>query len=317
MGGSNDAENLVRLPCREHYMAHLLLIKIYPDNTRLLYAVNKMMLRNKYQSNRVFKFNSHLYKSLREKQYDARRKVQSGNYQIYNINTGEVRWCLNGIIPDGWKYGTNLKNTLGKVRYYNKDNDYEIMLGKNDSIPSGFTKGRRPVRYIFDKNGNKKSYDRDDVPEGWYRECPRKVKLVNIFSGDVITQFDVDQIPENFLLSNFSNNRKICCTHLITKSVATLTDEEYKNNWKWFRTNIFNKGVNSVYMTDVGVVRDSKHYYQLTNRSINFKKYIETDYNFKINQWLIKMSNLPTHWLNKSFIDLGFYLIPKSDFIKY
>jgi transposase-like protein len=44
MGGSDDTDNLVELTPEEHYTCHLLLIKIYPDNSKLLYAANMMMV---------------------------------------------------------------------------------------------------------------------------------------------------------------------------------------------------------------------------------------------------------------------------------
>lgn len=42
LGGSDEAENLVRLTPEEHYVAHQLLVKINPGNVKLLYAVAYM-----------------------------------------------------------------------------------------------------------------------------------------------------------------------------------------------------------------------------------------------------------------------------------
>ena len=42
MGGNNDANNLVDLTAEEHYVAHQLLVKIYPDNSKLVYAAKMM-----------------------------------------------------------------------------------------------------------------------------------------------------------------------------------------------------------------------------------------------------------------------------------
>lgn len=47
IGGSNDAENLVELLPEEHLVAHLLLVKMHPGNTRLIYAANWMTNRVK------------------------------------------------------------------------------------------------------------------------------------------------------------------------------------------------------------------------------------------------------------------------------
>ena len=46
MGGSDEEDNIVALTAREHYLAHLLLIKIYPTNKSLWYAANMMANRN-------------------------------------------------------------------------------------------------------------------------------------------------------------------------------------------------------------------------------------------------------------------------------
>jgi hypothetical protein len=46
VGGSDNPSNLVRLTPEEHYIAHLLLVKIYPGNSKLIYAANMMANRN-------------------------------------------------------------------------------------------------------------------------------------------------------------------------------------------------------------------------------------------------------------------------------
>src|SRR5580704_18811987 len=38
MGGGNDRDNIVRLTPEEHYVAHQLLVKLYPGNTALIAA---------------------------------------------------------------------------------------------------------------------------------------------------------------------------------------------------------------------------------------------------------------------------------------
>ena len=46
LGGLDLTENLVKLTPEEHYLAHLLLVKIYPGNSKLIYAANMMLNRN-------------------------------------------------------------------------------------------------------------------------------------------------------------------------------------------------------------------------------------------------------------------------------
>ncbi len=42
MGGSNDDDNLVRLTPEEHYVAHQLLVKMCPNEPKLVYAAHMM-----------------------------------------------------------------------------------------------------------------------------------------------------------------------------------------------------------------------------------------------------------------------------------
>lgn len=42
MGGSDEPDNLVRLTPEEHYVAHQLLVRIYPGNPKLVYAATAM-----------------------------------------------------------------------------------------------------------------------------------------------------------------------------------------------------------------------------------------------------------------------------------
>lgn len=58
LGGLNNKENLVDLYPEEHYLAHLLLCKIYPNNQKLLYAAMNMttgsMINNGKRNNKAY-----------------------------------------------------------------------------------------------------------------------------------------------------------------------------------------------------------------------------------------------------------------------
>lgn len=49
MGGSDDPSNLVKLTAKAHFVAHMLLCKIYPDNIKLKFALNCMARSTKKQ----------------------------------------------------------------------------------------------------------------------------------------------------------------------------------------------------------------------------------------------------------------------------
>lgn len=62
-GGKDEPDNLVNLTAREHYIAHLLLAKIYDD--RKMWSAVKYMQTGRY-NHRKFRFNSILYEVARK-----------------------------------------------------------------------------------------------------------------------------------------------------------------------------------------------------------------------------------------------------------
>jgi len=112
LGGNNDANNLVKLTAREHYIAHLCLIKIYPKNTGLVKAA-VMMCCN---SNTTKRSGNRIYEWLRKKHSIAMSISQSGrgNSQfgkkwIYSESleiSKKVDYTdIKSYLKDGWKIG--------------------------------------------------------------------------------------------------------------------------------------------------------------------------------------------------------------------
>lgn len=68
MGGTNDKVNIAKLTHEEHYVAHQLLIKIYPDNERLVYAAI-MMIPNR-PNNKMYGWLRRRYSEIRKNQWE-------------------------------------------------------------------------------------------------------------------------------------------------------------------------------------------------------------------------------------------------------
>jgi len=66
IGGSNDPSNIVILTPEEHFLAHILLIKIYPNEYKLFFAVHMMC-----NGNKKVKRNNKMYGWLRRKCNEA------------------------------------------------------------------------------------------------------------------------------------------------------------------------------------------------------------------------------------------------------
>lgn len=108
VGGKNTRDNIVRLSAKEHYIAHLLLVKIYSQNPSLIRAVHMMMI-SKHKD--VTIKNSKTFGWLREKFIKNLQYTQTG---IKNTQYGTI-WITNGIqnkkikstdiIPSTWYRG--------------------------------------------------------------------------------------------------------------------------------------------------------------------------------------------------------------------
>ncbi len=70
MGGNNYKENIVRLTPEEHFVAHQLLVKMYPDNLKLLHAAHMMTITSKSNQKR----NNKMYGWLRKKRSEKLSK---------------------------------------------------------------------------------------------------------------------------------------------------------------------------------------------------------------------------------------------------
>lgn len=96
LGGSDDKSNLVMFTGREHYLAHLILWKMYPKENGLFHAA--WMMSNK----RFIKHKSRLYEKLKiehVKTLGARSGIDNPNFiDLTGVRSGK----LTVISQDGW-----------------------------------------------------------------------------------------------------------------------------------------------------------------------------------------------------------------------
>lgn len=129
MGGTDNTENLVKLTPREHFIAHLLLLKIYPNKYSLIKAVNMMCTGHKR-----YRSMNRMYGWLKEKFSNEMSRSQSGNG---NSQFGK-KWIYNPLlkinkkifitddIPEGWFQGRILNfETFFKKLQRKKEKELE------------------------------------------------------------------------------------------------------------------------------------------------------------------------------------------------
>jgi len=117
LGGDNSKNNLVALTAREHFIAHLLLVKIYNGHLKLVKAAAMMCMG---QNER--KITNRLYGKYRVLLSQAQSACQSGkgNSQygtkwIHHPLTKEEK-KIRGEVPEGWLRGKNKKTPVNVPR---------------------------------------------------------------------------------------------------------------------------------------------------------------------------------------------------------
>ena len=108
MGGSDSITNIVELSAREHFICHVLLHKVYPNNSKLLHSV--VLMCKQINS----KYSSRVYKKLREEFSIAQSAAQTGE--------------LNSQFGTKWIYSIELE-ICKKIK-------------QAEPIPAGFSLGR-------------------------------------------------------------------------------------------------------------------------------------------------------------------------------
>lgn len=122
MGGSNGGNNIVSLLAKEHYMCHLLLTKIYPENNGLVLAFHMMLISSSYQhriTSRKYKFLKERHSEIMSINQTGALNSQFGTVWVYNISKECSKKIkkkdLDAYIKNGWCKGRKMKFTTSIV----------------------------------------------------------------------------------------------------------------------------------------------------------------------------------------------------------
>lgn len=155
LGGSNNNDNYVLLTAREHFIAHILLHKIYPDNNGLLYAVimnsvhKKIDNSHKYEKYRLL-FRRKQSERLRIENPSFREDVKeklriSSSGRTHSIET-KLLMSKNHFKTCSEEHKRNLALvSIGRHWYHDPNTLEHRKFRETDTIPSNFIKGRKYV----------------------------------------------------------------------------------------------------------------------------------------------------------------------------
>jgi len=165
LGGRYVKENLVYLTAREHFICHLLLVKMH-DYHGLKFALLRMLSCNQHQQRKT---NSRWYEYIKRLNSEAAkiRSAGKGGYHkgksiYHNPETSEEKFIAKEeLIPEGWIKGWSPKRrkehtgNKGKIGYVKMG--VRINLEPGEVPPEGFIRGG------LTKNGSEAF-----IGSGWY-----------------------------------------------------------------------------------------------------------------------------------------------------
>jgi len=111
LGGDNSKNNIVNLTPEEHYVAHQLLVKMYPDNAKLIFALNMMTVSGSkaIRSNKRYGWIKRQHQNAAKINSFGVRNSQYGSCWIYDPITLQnkkiAKTELEVYIKIGWIKG--------------------------------------------------------------------------------------------------------------------------------------------------------------------------------------------------------------------
>jgi len=93
MNGTNDSSNIVNLTPEEHFVAHQLLIKIYPTEINLIYAATMMGVKstNQERNNKVYGWLRRKHSSTMKLSQAGKNNSQYGTCYVSHINDQQCK----------------------------------------------------------------------------------------------------------------------------------------------------------------------------------------------------------------------------------
>jgi hypothetical protein len=127
--GTDDAENIIGLTAEEHFVAHQLLVKIYPGNHKLISALSKMLsVSSKYKGNR----NNKWYGWIRKRYSESISGENNSSAKFTKEQVLEIYYSIESLDVLAERYNANRYNIITikrKIYYRNITKDIEELPG--------------------------------------------------------------------------------------------------------------------------------------------------------------------------------------------
>ena len=135
LGGNNSKSNIVQLTAREHFICHMLLCEIYPNNSKLKYALFLMSIGKQKTKDKQYKISNRTYERLKlehalfligKKQNDETKKKKSNTMK--NVWFSKTKEEIAVISTKRWN--TRVKNGTNKQTEQHKQKISILLKGR-------------------------------------------------------------------------------------------------------------------------------------------------------------------------------------------
>lgn len=178
LGGSDEVSNLVDLTPEEHFLAHRLLVRIYPNNTKLIFALQAMTRSvSGRKSRKLFGLEKRLFSQRMSESQTGKGNSQFGSFWITDGNKNQ-KLSKGSEVPSGWKTGRCLPSVQRTCKLCETIlNSKTSQFCENHRRQVQSENNRKNVKFLrgsydgkkFITNGNKDKLHpvNLEIPEGW------------------------------------------------------------------------------------------------------------------------------------------------------
>jgi hypothetical protein len=155
LGGDNSANNLVELTAREHFLCHMLLCEIYPNENKLKHALFLMAIGKQKIKEKTYIIGSRVYERLKseysqmligkKQSKETRDKKSKSMLEVWTNKTKEE---LSDIGFKRWE--TRKKNGTDKITQKQANNISKALKGRKINWDRGVNK----IVLQYDLQGN-------------------------------------------------------------------------------------------------------------------------------------------------------------------
>jgi hypothetical protein len=145
LGGNNDRKNIVELTAREHFLCHMLLCEIYPNENKLKHALFLMAIGKQKIKEKTYVIGSRVYERLKseysqmligkKQSQETKSKKSKSMLGVWKNKTKEE---LSNIGLKRWK--TRKKNGTNKITQEHANNISKALKGRKINWDRGVNK---------------------------------------------------------------------------------------------------------------------------------------------------------------------------------